>query len=297
MRFVGRTILHVDMDAFYARPLDSATTSRCAARACSWGFARRVVLAASYEARPQGAAPPPMGEALRPVPARDRDAAAPGALRRVSAAVFAIFRRYTPLVEGISLDEAFLDVSAGAQLFGDGHATSPAHQGTTSAPGSTAWSRRPAWRRCGRRIAPAICTQADGGGWWCPTALAAFTTRCPSSGWGILAPRRRTAPAEAGGYLHRPAISRPRTATPAGALLARTEAGAATMQPLALARRRAERWISRSQSPSAPRNLRARSTPSAAALELQLSRPRRPRGEEGLHEAGVECTGAYDAQR
>ncbi len=40
----------------------------------------------------------------------------------VSAAVFAIFRRYTPLVQGLSLDEAFLDVSASQSLFGDGKA-------------------------------------------------------------------------------------------------------------------------------------------------------------------------------
>jgi DNA polymerase-4 len=40
----------------------------------------------------------------------------------VSAAVFRIFRRFTPLVEGLSLDEAFLDVTASRSLFGDGAA-------------------------------------------------------------------------------------------------------------------------------------------------------------------------------
>jgi DNA polymerase-4 len=40
----------------------------------------------------------------------------------VSEDVFAIFRRYTPLVEGLSLDEAFLDVTASRGLFGDGAA-------------------------------------------------------------------------------------------------------------------------------------------------------------------------------
>ena len=40
----------------------------------------------------------------------------------VSAEVFAIFRRYTPLVEGLSVDEAFLDVTASRALFGEGEA-------------------------------------------------------------------------------------------------------------------------------------------------------------------------------
>jgi DNA polymerase-4 len=40
----------------------------------------------------------------------------------VSAEVFAVFRRYTPLVEGLSVDEAFLDVTASRALFGDGEA-------------------------------------------------------------------------------------------------------------------------------------------------------------------------------
>jgi DNA polymerase-4 len=62
----------------------------------------------------------PMGEALRRcphaivVPGRHRHYAA------VSEQIFAIFHRYTPLVEGLSLDEAFLDVSASSTLFGDG---------------------------------------------------------------------------------------------------------------------------------------------------------------------------------
>src|ERR1035438_6390373 len=67
-----------------------------------------------------------MGEALRRAPhaivvppRRDRYEAA-------SAQVFAIFRRYTPLVEPLSLDEAFLDVTASQALFGDGETTARA---------------------------------------------------------------------------------------------------------------------------------------------------------------------------
>jgi len=42
--------------------------------------------------------------------------------RRVSAQVFDVFREFTPLIEGLSLDEAFLDVSGSRKLFGDGRA-------------------------------------------------------------------------------------------------------------------------------------------------------------------------------
>jgi DNA polymerase-4 len=85
--------------------------------------ARGVVAAASYEARRFGArSAMPMAEALRRCP----DAVVvPGRHARyaeVSGQVFAIFRRYTPLVEGLSLDEAFLDVTASGALFGDGEA-------------------------------------------------------------------------------------------------------------------------------------------------------------------------------
>ena len=80
---------------------------------------RGVVAAASYEARPFGVrSAMPMVEALRRIP----DAAVvPPRMDRyleVSASVFAIFRRFTPLVEGLSVDEAFLDVRGTERLFG-----------------------------------------------------------------------------------------------------------------------------------------------------------------------------------
>ncbi len=82
---------------------------------------RAVVCAASYEARVFGArSAMPMGEALRRCPTaivvpvrRERYAEA-------SERVFDVFRRFTPLVEGLSLDEAFLDVTESRALFGDG---------------------------------------------------------------------------------------------------------------------------------------------------------------------------------
>ena len=117
-----RSILHVDMDAFYAsveqrddpalrgRPLIVGGPSR-----------RGVVCAASYEVRPFGVrSAMPMGEALRRCP---EALVVPPRMSRyaeVSGQIFSIFHRYTPLVEGLSLDEAFLDVTGSQSLFGDG---------------------------------------------------------------------------------------------------------------------------------------------------------------------------------
>jgi DNA polymerase-4 len=123
-----RTILHVDMDAFYASVEQRDDPSLRGRPVIVGGSSRRgVVLAASYEVRPFGVrSAMSMGEALRRAPhaivvppRRDRYEAA-------SAQVFAIFRRFTPLVEPLSLDEAFLDVTASRGLFGDGEATARA---------------------------------------------------------------------------------------------------------------------------------------------------------------------------
>ncbi len=82
---------------------------------------RGVVAAASYAVRRYGVrSAMPMHEAMRRCPdavcVRPRMAR----YREVSANVFEIFREHTPLVEGLSLDEAFLDVSASLRLFGSG---------------------------------------------------------------------------------------------------------------------------------------------------------------------------------
>ena len=117
-----RQILHVDMDAFYASVEQNDDPALRGRPVVVGGRSRRgVVCAASYEARKFGVfSAMPMGEALRrcPVavvilPRMDRYA-------EVSAAVFDIFHRFTPLVEGLSLDEAFLDVTGSQALFGDG---------------------------------------------------------------------------------------------------------------------------------------------------------------------------------
>jgi DNA polymerase-4 len=112
------------MDAFYASVEQRDDPSLRGKPVIVGGSSRRgVVLAASYEVRPFGVrSAMPMAEALRRAPQaivvpphRDRYAAA-------SEEVFAIFRRYTPLVEPLSLDEAFLDVTGSQALFGDGQA-------------------------------------------------------------------------------------------------------------------------------------------------------------------------------
>ncbi|MFO0735617.1 MAG: DNA polymerase IV [Labilithrix sp.] len=119
-----RQILHIDMDAFFASVEQRDDPSLRGKAIVVGGQARRgVVAAASYEARKYGIrSAMPMAEALRRYPQLivvpphgDRYAEA-------SDRVFEVFHRYTPLVEGLSIDEAFLDVTASQSLFGDGSA-------------------------------------------------------------------------------------------------------------------------------------------------------------------------------
>ncbi len=119
-----RAILHVDMDAFYASVEQRDEPSLRGRPVIVGGHPKRgVVLAASYEVRPFGVrSAMPMGRAVRLCPHAVVVRPRFDAYVRASEGVHAVFDRYTPLIEPLSLDEAFLDVSASRSLFGDGPA-------------------------------------------------------------------------------------------------------------------------------------------------------------------------------
>ena len=108
--FVQRepTILHADLDAFYAS-VEQRDDPRLRGRPVIVGAG--VVLAASYEAKAHGVRTA-MGGALarRLCPGAVVVPPRMGVYARASKAVFEVFRQTTPLVEGLSIDEAFLDV-------------------------------------------------------------------------------------------------------------------------------------------------------------------------------------------
>jgi DNA polymerase-4 len=117
-----RQILHVDMDAFFASVEIRDDPSLRGRPVVVGGAARRgVVAAASYEARKFGVhSAMPMAEALRRCPRLVVVPPRGDRYAEVSSEVFDVFHRYTPLVEGLSIDEAFLDVTGSRSLFGDG---------------------------------------------------------------------------------------------------------------------------------------------------------------------------------
>lgn len=116
-----RKILHVDMDAFYASVEQRDRPELRGRPVVVGGDVRGVVAAASYEARKFGIrSAMPMSEAKRRCPVLIRVPLRMDWYRSVSDQVFDLFREFTPVVEGLSLDEAFLDVTESLSLFGTG---------------------------------------------------------------------------------------------------------------------------------------------------------------------------------
>ena len=121
MPLQARTILHVDMDAFYASIEQRDQPELRGQPVVVGGGTRGVVAAASYEVRRFGVrSAMPMSEALRRCPDLVRVRPRMSHYKAVSEQIFAVFNEFTPLVEGLSLDEAFLDVTASQHLHGSG---------------------------------------------------------------------------------------------------------------------------------------------------------------------------------
>ena len=177
------TILHADLDAFYAS-VEQRDDPRLRGRPVIVGGG--VVLAASYEAKAHGVRTADERLAGARGCARRRSWSARGCRptpRRARRST-AVFDDTSPLVEGLSIDEAFLDVRGHAADRRHARSRSPSGCGGRCSSGSACRSRSasrapsswPRWRA--GWPSPTAC-------WWCrPTASSRSCTRCRSSGCG-----------------------------------------------------------------------------------------------------------------
>jgi nucleotidyltransferase/DNA polymerase involved in DNA repair len=123
-----RSIIHLDMDAFFAS-VEQLDHPACRGKPVvvgadpKGGSGRGVVAACSYEARPFGIRSAlPISRAYRLCPAAVFIRPRMARYAEMSGQIFAILRDYTDLVEPLSIDEAFLDVTASRRLFGPAEA-------------------------------------------------------------------------------------------------------------------------------------------------------------------------------
>lgn len=116
-----RTILHVDLDAFFVSA-ELLSRPELLGEQVIVGYpkGRSVVLSASYEARKLGVrSAMPMEQAMRLAPKATIITPSHSLYSSLSKQVMELFRSFTPQVQQLSVDEAFLDVTGSTRIFGD----------------------------------------------------------------------------------------------------------------------------------------------------------------------------------